>query len=49
MKKLEFDLLDLIEKHMIEFGLLPEHGCNCNEDIDIKSTSDESTEKKMQN
>lgn len=34
---------------MIEFGLLPEHGSNIEEDIDIKSTSDESTEKNIQN
>ncbi len=49
MKKLEFDLLELIEKHMIEFGLLPEHGSNSQEDIDTKSASDEPTEKKIQN
>jgi len=49
MKKIEFDLLDLIEKHMIQFGLLPEHGSNCNEDIDIDVTSNAPTEKEIQN
>jgi len=49
MKKSEFDLFDLIEKHMIQFGLLPEHGSDSDEDIDIDDASDEPIKKELQN
>lgn len=39
MKKIEQEFLELIESHMIQFGLLPEHGSNVDEDIDNEETT----------